>query len=313
MYTVSTARAGHNCAQQCTMVTVSTIVGMSGQAGAGLTSDNNAGVVTGDGCCGLNLLSLFSGAGGLDLGFERAGYRIPVADEYDPVIWSTYERNHDGTVLLHDSIVDVSWDDVAEYYPSGVDGIIGGPPCQSWSVAGVARGINDSRGQLFYEYIRLLRAAKPRFFLAENVSGMLADRHSRAVGSIMRLFADSGYNVSLYRANARDYGVPQERKRVFYIGFRDDLNVDYVFPSGSTRTPDSRVTLRDAIWDLQDTAVPAGEKNHRNPEAVNNNEYYTGGYSSMFMSRNRVKTWDEQAFTVQASGRQSQLHPSARE
>ena len=74
---------------------------------------------------------------------------------------------------------------------------------------------------------------------------------------------------------------------------------------------DKKITLRDIIWDLQDTAIPSGEKNHHNPEAINNNEYYTGAYSPIFMSRNRVKGWDEQAFTVQASGRQCQLHPQA--
>ena len=71
------------------------------------------------------------------------------------------------------------------------------------------------------------------------------------------------------------------------------------------------MTLRDIIWDLQYTAVPAGEKNRHNPDAINNNEYFTGVFSPIFMSRNRVKSWDEQAYTVQASGRQCQLHPQA--
>lgn len=257
------------------------------------------------------LLSLFSGAGGLDLGFERAGFSIPVANEFDRDIWSTYEANHPGTVLVRDSITDVEWSDVAGHYPNGVDGIIGGPPCQSWSLGGASRGIDDARGKLFYEYIRMLRVVRPRFFLAENVSGMLSNRHSEAVHQIVDMFRDAGYDVSLYRANARDYGVPQERKRVFYIGFRNDSGIKYDFPRGSTCEPSKRLTMRDAIWDLAGSAVLALDKNHHNPEAINNNEYYTGSFSSMFMSRNRVKGWDEQAFTVQASGRQSQLHPSA--
>ena len=74
---------------------------------------------------------------------------------------------------------------------------------------------------------------------------------------------------------------------------------------------DKKITLRDIIWDLQETAVPSAKKNRRNPNAINNNEYFTGAYSPIFMSRNRVKGWDEQAFTVQASGRQCQLHPQA--
>lgn len=108
-----------------------------------------------------------------------------------------------------------------------------------------------------------------------------------------------------------DYGVAQERKRVFYIGFRSDLNIDFQFPHGSTEKDEDKITLRDIIWDLKDSAVPAAPKNHRNPAAKNNNEYFTGAYSPIFMSRNRVKSWDEQAFTVQASGRQCQLHPQA--
>ena len=129
--------------------------------------------------------------------------------------------------------------------------------------------------------------------------------------NILKLFEDAGYNVSLTLVNAKDYGVAEERKRVFYIGFRNDLGINFVFPEGSTTDDSKKITLRDIIWDLQSSAVPAGPKNHHNPEAINNNEYFTGAFSPIFMSRNRVKDWDEQAFTVQASGRQCQLHPQA--
>lgn len=173
------------------------------------------------------------------------------------------------------------------------------------------RGIEDARGQLFFEYIRILKEFTPKFFLAENVSGMLANRHSEAVQNIIKLFEDAGYVVSLTMVNAKNYGVAEERKRVFYIGFKKDLNINFIFPKGSTEEDNKKITLKDIIWDLQETAVPAGPKNHHNPEAVNNNEYFTGAYSPIFMSRNRVKSWDEQAFTVQASGRQCQLHPQA--
>lgn len=140
---------------------------------------------------------------------------------------------------------------------------------------------------------------------------MLANRHSSAVQNILTMFDEAGYDVSMTLVNAKDYGVAQERKRVFYIGFRKDLHLNFVFPVGSTEDDSKKLTLRDVIWDLQDTAVPAGEKNRHNPIAINNNEYFTGAYSTIFMSRNRVKSWDEQAFTVQASGRQCQLHPQA--
>lgn len=259
----------------------------------------------------MNIISLFSGCGGLDLGFERAGFNIPVANEFDKTIWATFKANHPQTHLIEGDVRQVTRKDIEPFLSGEVDGIIGGPPCQSWSEAGALRGIEDARGQLFYDYIRLLTEFRPKFFLAENVSGMLANRHSEAVQNILKLFREAGYNVSLTLVNAKDYGVAEERKRVFYIGFRDDLDVQFKFPQGSTAEDDKKLTLRDIIWDLQDTAVPAGPKNHHNPAAVNNNEYYTGDFSPMFMSRNRVKGWDEQAFTVQASGRQCQLHPQA--
>ena len=259
----------------------------------------------------MNIISLFSGCGGLDLGFERAGFNIPVANEFDKTIWATFKANHPQTHLIEGDVRQVTRKDIEPFLSGEVDGIIGGPPCQSWSEAGALRGIEDARGQLFYDYIRLLTEFRPKFFLAENVSGMLANRHSEAVQNILKLFREAGYNVSLTLVNAKDYGVAEERKRVFYIGFRDDLDVQFKFPQGSTAEDDKKLTLRDIIWDLQDTAVPAGPKNHHNPAAVTNNEYYTGDFSSIFMSRNRVKGWDEQAFTVQASGRQCQLHPQA--
>lgn len=156
-----------------------------------------------------------------------------------------------------------------------------------------------------------LRNSSLSFFLAENVSGMLANRHSEAVKNILKMFEEAGYDVSLTLVNAKDYGVAEERKRVFYIGFRKDLKIDFRFPVGSTKDDDKKITLRDIIWDLQETAVSSAKKNRRNPNAINNNEYFTGAYSPIFMSRNRVKGWDEQAFTVQASGRQCQLHPQA--
>jgi DNA (cytosine-5)-methyltransferase 1 len=255
----------------------------------------------------MKVISLFSGCGGLDLGFEKAGFDITLANEFDPRIWETFKLNHPKTKLIEGDIKNIKPEDL----PVNIDGIIGGPPCQSWSEAGSLRGIEDHRGQLFYEYIRILNIVKPKFFLAENVSGMLANRHSLAVKNILTMFKDCGYNVSITLVNAKDYGVAQERKRVFYIGFRSDLDTAFTFPKGSTKDDSRKLTLRDIIWDLKDTAVPSKEKNYSNPNAINNNEYFVGDYSPIFMSRNRVKSWDEQAFTVQASGRQCQLHPQA--
>ena len=255
----------------------------------------------------MNIISLFSGCGGLDLGFEKAGFTISIANEFDKTIWETFEINHPETKLIKGDIRNIREED----FPDDIDGIIGGPPCQSWSEAGSLRGIDDARGQLFFEYIRILKNKQPKFFLAENVSGMLANRHSEAVKNIVSMFEKCGYNVTITMVNAKDYGVAQERKRVFYIGFRKDLGINFRFPTGSTENDDLKITLRDIIWDLQDTAIPTLNRNKHNPKAINNNEYFTGSYSPIFMSRNRVKSWNEQAFTVQASGRQCQLHPQA--
>lgn len=254
----------------------------------------------------MNLISLFSGAGGLDKGFHNAGFRTIVANEFDPKICPTFRANYPDVNLIEGDIRAIP----SEAFPEHVTGIIGGPPCQSWSEAGSLKGIDDARGQLFYEYIRILRDTQPLFFVAENVSGMLAKRHSDAVSGFMRLFDEAGYDVNLKMLNANDFDVPEDRDRVFYIGFRKDLNInDFEYPTPLEHKP----TLREAIWDLQETAIPAKEKNHTNGSAckVANNEYFTGAYSPIFMSRNRVRGWDEPGFTVQASGRQCQLHPQA--
>jgi DNA (cytosine-5)-methyltransferase 1 len=250
----------------------------------------------------MKIVSLFSGAGGLDLGFEQAGFEVVFANEYDETIWQTYEANHPCGLDKRD---------IREIHSSEVpdcDGIIGGPPCQSWSEAGSLRGIDDIRGQLFFDYIRILRDKKPMFFLAENVVGMLADRHKEAVRNIKAMFEEAGYNLSVTLANAADYGVPQDRRRVFYIGIRKELGFTFRFPKPYR----NYITLERAIGDLKDTAVPALPKNKTNPQAaVLNHEYFVGGFSTIFMSRNRVRRWNEQGFTVQASGRQAQLHPQA--
>lgn len=164
----------------------------------------------------MKLISLFSGCGGLDLGFERAGFQIPIANEYDKTIWDTFKANHPNTHLIEGDIRKVNKRDIEEFITDDIDGIIGGPPCQSWSEAGALRGIEDERGQLFYDYIRILKDFKPKFFLAENVSGMLASRHSQAVENIIHLFNNAGYDVSINLVNAKDYGVAQERKEFFY-------------------------------------------------------------------------------------------------
>jgi len=251
----------------------------------------------------MRIISLFSGAGGLDLGFVRAGFDIVAANEYDSTIWETYEKNHEAPLIRGDIRKTSS-----EQFPS-CDGIIGGPPCQSWSEAGSLRGIDDPRGQLFYEYIRLIKDKKPKFFLAENVSGMLAKRHSEAVQNIIEHFDEAGYDVYIELLNAANFGVPQDRKRVFYVGFKKDLNATFEFPKPTK----DKIPLLKAIEDLKDTAIPALATNKTNGDGcmVSNHEYMIGGFSSIYMSRNRVRSWDEQSFTIQAGGRHAPIHPQA--
>lgn len=254
----------------------------------------------------MRVVSFFAGAGGLDLGFENAGFDVVWANEYDRDIWETFEKNHTSTILDRRSIVDIPSTEVPD-----CDGIIGGPPCQSWSEAGSKRGIADKRGQLFYEFMRILADKKPKFFLAENVSGMLLPAHKEALSNIKQMFTEIGYELSFELLNASDYGVPQDRKRVFFIGYRKDLGLKFQFPKPTT--PQHKITLKDAIAHLKDNVLPATDGNYTNGDKclVPNHEYMTGGFSSIFMSRNRVRSWNEVSFTIQAGGRHAPIHPQA--
>lgn len=253
----------------------------------------------------MKIVSFFAGAGGLDLGFEQAGFEVIWANEYDPEIWATYKKNHPQTILDQRSITDIAVDEVPD-----CDGIIGGPPCQSWSEAGAKRGIEDKRGQLFFDFIRILKGKQPKFFLAENVSGMLLNTHQQALHEIQRLFIEAGYKLFFHMVNVADYGIPQDRKRVFFVGIRKDLDINFHFPAHNSY---KKRNLRDAIYDLKDNAVPraSGLKGKPTPCIIPNHEYMTGGFSTIFMSRNRVRSWDEVSFTIQAGARHAPLHPGA--
>ena len=251
---------------------------------------------------GSNIVSLFSGAGGLDLGFEQAGFMTVWANEFDKDIWDTFRLNFPETTLDTRSIVNIPSSDIPDCV-----GLVGGPPCQSWSAAGAKRGIEDKRGQLFNEYIRVLRDKQPLFFVAENVKGMLSKKHRPVFDSFIAQFESCGYAVSWKLVNAFDYEVAQDRWRVIIVGVRRDLEVEFEFPEPRV----SRLVLSDALEGLPE-AVPSLEKGKHNDEVLMNaHEYLVGGFSSMFMSRNRVRGWDEPSFTIQAGGRHAPLHPQA--
>ena len=251
----------------------------------------------------MRIVSFFSGAGGLDRGFELAKFNVVWANEYDKKISKTYQCNFPKTKFDSRSIADLQPDDVPK-----CDGIIGGPPCQSWSEAGMLRGADDHRGQLFFKYIELIASKRPLFFFAENVSGITLDRNKVALKRILRNFSKIGYNVSYHLLNANDYGVPQDRERLIIVGYLAQYEKHFVPPDPQSYRP----TLKDAIWDIRKTAVPATNKNKRNAKAKkSNHEYMTGGFSSIFMSRNRVRPWNLPSFTIQASGRHAPIHPQA--
>ncbi len=251
----------------------------------------------------MKIISLFTGAGGLDLGFKKAGFEVPWANEYDKTIWETFELNFPETKLDRRSIVDVKSSEIPK-----ADGIIGGPPCQSWSEAGAGRGINDKRGKLFYEYIRILKDKEPLFFLAENVSGILSARHKEAFEEILEGFRSLNYYVTYKLLNAMHYNTPQDRQRVIIIGYHKKMGKAFEFPEGNIKIP----TLRDAIGDLPEP-IQAKDKNKTNGDTLKipNHEFMNGGFSTIYLSRNRVRAWDEPSFTIQAGGRHAPLHPQA--
>lgn len=251
----------------------------------------------------MDIISLFCGCGGLDLGFDQAGFNVIWANEFDKTIWDTYQFNHPETQLDKRDIRKIASAEIPDCI-----GIIGGPPCQSWSEAGAKRGIDDSRGQLFYEYIRIVRDKQPLFFLAENVSGILAARNQQAFANILAQFQELGYEISYKLLNAKNYEVPQDRKRVIVVGYHKSLGKRFEFPQPKNKV----MTLKDAIADLEGVEpIQVKNKAEVTHSLVPNHEYVDLGFSSLYLSRNRVRSWSEPSFTIQAGARHAPLHPQA--
>ena len=253
----------------------------------------------------MKVVSLFSGCGGLDLGFERAGFNVIWANEFDKSIHETYRLNHPNTTLNTSDIRTLSGNDIPD-----CDGIIGGPPCQAWSEGGKGLGIEDPRGQLFWDYIRIVKEKKPKFFLIENVQGILEEKHKESLDGFLTVLRDAGYNITYELLNAADYRIPQDRFRVFFIGIRNDLLNKYTFPDAESSV---HVTLRQAIGDIVE--IPRYYSDNKvvegNHPARMNHDVYTGAYDAKYMSRNRVRGWDETSFTMQAQARNAPQHPQS--
>lgn len=240
-----------------------------------------------------SVVSLFAGAGGLDTGLKMAGFKTIWANEIDKDACETYIANHPETYVERGDIRNV------KSFPEA-DMVVGGYPCQGFSLAG-NRLITDERNFLYREFVRALRFANPKFFIAENVKGMLTMGGGRIIEAMVEDFKSQGYEVTYHLVNAKDYGVPQDRERVFIIGVRQDISDDfkYLLPHPThgmgLDSKNPYVTLKDAIGHLKPNEI---------------GEIYESGFSSRFLSRNRKRGWNEVSFTIQASGRHAPLHPS---
>ena len=247
----------------------------------------------------MDVISFFSGCGGLDLGFKKAGFNIKWHNEFDTKIIPTLKENFKNGNLDKRDIRKIKYEEI----PNCI-GIIGGPPCQSWSEIGNRKGIEDERGQLFYSYVEIIKNKQPLFFLAENVGGILYRNMKYSFNKILNSFKKNGYNVSYHLINSKDYGVPQDRKRVFIIGYKN--NIDKIFNINKLNKSPIK-TLKQSIFDLRKNFKKYPIVNHK----IKNHEYYEGSFSSIYMSRNRKRNWNEPSFTIQASARHIPIHPDS--
>ena len=265
-----------------------------------------------------NLLSLFSGCGGLDLGFELAGLKAVMGEKVMEEAFrdkSVFQKNINNNVFNTIFVNDI-FTEARETYAGNAgkyiymdksdirkikqfpkaDIVLGGFPCPGFSEAG-PRLLDDKRNFLYLHFIRCLMQSKPKLFVAENVKGMTTLGKGEVFKQIVEDFAAAGYTIYHKLLSSEEYGVTQIRKRVILVGVRNDIDFEYQYPEpayGDEKKGLKKIVdLRTAIGDLED----------------NPGEYFTGSYSSMFMSRNRKKSWSEPSFTIQASGRQAPIHP----
>ena len=231
-------------------------------------------------------VSLFCGAGGLDIGFERAGFKTVWANDFNKDACATFQLWSNATVVCGDIGV-ISADSIPN-----TDIILGGFPCQGFSLSG-PRKLDDSRNSLYKHYVRIVRAKRPLAFIGENVKGLLTMGGGQIIDAIVQAFSDCGYNVWYKLLNARFYGVPEDRERIIIVGFRKDLGIkEFIYPEPNDKT----VTLREA---LKNVPSPSEGDVCREP------------YSSRYMSRNRKRNWDEVSYTIPAMAKQVPLWPGS--
>lgn len=231
-------------------------------------------------------VSLFCGAGGLDLGFEQAGFHTIWANDFDSNACKTHQNWSDAEIVCGD----ISKIDVNEIPDSDI--ILGGFPCQGFSLSG-PRKIDDSRNVLYKHYVKIVKAKQPMMFLGENVKGLLTMVGGMVMEAIIEEFSQCGYDVFYQLLNARDYNVPQDRERVIICGIRKDLNIkEFELPVARK----IKVTMRDVLWGMPE------------PHA---DDVCDAPYSSRYMSRNRKRDWDEVSYTIPAMAKQVALYPGS--
>jgi DNA (cytosine-5)-methyltransferase 1 len=231
-------------------------------------------------------VSLFCGAGGLDLGFEQSGFKTLWANDFDKDACKTHQNWSSAKVVCGD----ISKVDVGDIPDSDI--ILGGFPCQGFSLSG-PRKIDDSRNVLYKHYVRIVKEKKPKIFVGENVKGLLTMADGQIFEAIKLEFSECGYDVYSQLVNAKDFGVPQDRERVIIVGFRKDLGVkSFEIPVPSNM----KMTMREAL---------AGMPEPKEDEVCNQ------PYSSRYMSRNRKRGWDDVSYTIPAMAKQVTLHPGS--
>lgn len=250
---------------------------------------------------GLKIVDLFCGAGIGAVGFLLAGYEIIFAIDNKKYAVDNYNRNIPGNHAILGDVRHLNSSDI----PKG-DVYVGGFPCTPYSQGGNGKGVNDEKyGDLAYHFFRLVKESQPKAFIIENVNGMLHKKHKSFFDEFLTLFSDANYNVSWKLINTWDYGVPQLRKRVFIVGIHKLLQTTFIFPDPIPLK--NRKTLFDAISDLPNP--DKYPKEELDKIILNQKEYYNGGFSSRYVSRNRQKQWNEPSFTIVSQARQLPLYP----
>lgn len=212
----------------------------------------------------MNLIDLFAGCGGLSTGFEMAGYSIPLAIEKDAWASETYKKNHPNTKVITEDITQVKeLNNLLDNKNITIDGIIGGPPCQGFSLSG-NRDKNDPRNSLFMEFVRFVKYFNPKFFVMENVKGILSMKtknNDNVKDIIKEQFINANYKVEIFILNAAEFGVPQSRERVFFIGYKNSYNFTRkdIEPKGFL-FGDNQITIEQAIMDLPQIKAREGKE-----------------------------------------------------